>query len=166
MKFIDEFRKKKNFLINKENIYFFLSIISIFTLDRISKINIINHFNDGTHFLNDFVNFDLIWNTGIGFGLLSSESSFIYSLITFIISSLILFLFYLAIISDKSDKIIYSIIIGGALGNIYDRLVYNAVPDFINLHYENFHWFIFNVADIFITLGIIFFVMKGFFEKN
>ena len=89
MKFIDEFRKKKNFLINKENIYFFLSIISIFTLDRISKINIINHFNDGAHFLNDFVNFDLIWNTGIGFGLLSSESSFIYSLITFIISSLI-----------------------------------------------------------------------------
>jgi hypothetical protein len=58
MKLIDEFKKNKNFLIKKENIYFFLSIISIFTLDRLSKINIINHFNEGTHFLNDFVNFD------------------------------------------------------------------------------------------------------------
>ena len=72
----------------------------------------------------------------------------------------------MTISSKNLDKFIFSIIIGGALGNFYDRLTFNAVPDFIDLHYNSFHWFIFNVADIFITLGIIIFIMRGFFEKN
>ena len=118
------------------------------------------------YFLNKFVNLDLIWNTGIGFGLLSFDSLVIYNSITILIGLIILYLSYIAIASETMDKLIFSIIIGGAFGNFYDRLLYNAVPDFIDVHYNNFHWFTFNVADIFITLGIIFFVMRGFFEKN
>ena len=83
-----------------------------------------------------------------------------------LIGIVILFLIYVFITSGKIDKLIYSIIIGGALGNFYDRLIYQAVPDFIDLHYENFHWFTFNVADIFITVGILIFVIKNFFVKN
>ena len=109
---------------------------------------------------------DLIWNTGIGFGLLASNSSMFYNFITFLIGAIILTLLYIVINSKNLDKIIFSIIIGGALGNFYDRLVFKAVPDFIDLHYNNFHWFIFNIADIFITLGIIVFIMRGLFEKN
>ena len=78
----------------------------------------------------------------------------------------ILFLIYLAITSTNAEKLIFSTIIGGAIGNFYDRLTYNAVPDFIDLHYNGFHWFSFNVADIFITFGIIFFLMKNYFVKN
>ena len=118
------------------------------------------------YFLNKFVNLDLIWNTGIGFGLLSFDSLVIYNSITILIGLIILYLSYIAIASETMDKLIFSIIIGGAFGNFYDRLLYNAVPDFIDVHYNNFHWFTFNVADIFITLGIIFFVTRGFFEKN
>ena len=68
--------------------------------------------------------------------------------------------------SKTSEKIIFSIIIGGAIGNLYDRLTYNAVPDFIDLHYNNFHWFTFNVADIFITIGILIFMIKSFFTNE
>ena len=127
---------------------------------------IIKDFSDQKFFLNDFLNLDLIWNTGIGFGLLASNSSMFYNFITFLIGAIILTLLYIVINSKNLDKIIFSIIIGGALGNFYDRLVFKAVPDFIDLHYNNFHWFIFNIADIFITLGIIVFITKGFFEKN
>ena len=87
-------------------------------------------------------------------------------MITIIIFLVILILFYLAAVSRKLDNIIFSIIIGGALGNLYDRLFYSAVPDFIDLHYENMHWFTFNLADIFITLGIITFIAKDFFVIN
>ena len=116
--------------------------------------------------MNDFINFDLIWNTGIGFGILSSSSSLIYNLISFLIFAVIILLGYYFLKSDKYEKFTFSIIIGGALGNFYDRLLYKAVPDFIDLHHGNFHWFTFNIADIFITLGIIAFIMKGFFIKN
>tara|TARA_X000001036_G_C20046373_1_gene549029 strand:- start:218 stop:442 length:225 start_codon:yes stop_codon:yes gene_type:complete len=68
--------------------------------------------------------------------------------------------------AEKYEKIIFSIIIGGALGNFYDRIFLNAVPDFIDLHYKNFHWFTFNIADIFITLGIIGFLMREFLTTN
>ena len=116
--------------------------------------------------MNDFLNLDLIWNIGIGFGFLSTDTLLFYNLVTFLIGSVILILFYILITSKSIDNLIYSIIVGGACGNFYDRLVYNAVPDFIDLHYNNFHWFTFNVADIFITLGILAFIIKGFFVKN
>ena len=156
----------RNKIITKINLYCLCLISIIFFVDRYTKLLILNNFTDNTYYLNDYLNFDLVWNTGVGFGLFASNSSLIYNLITFFIGFIILALIYVTISSKNLDKLIFSIIIGGALGNFYDRLFFNAVPDFIDLHYNNFHWFIFNVADIFITLGIIIFIMRGFFEKN
>ena len=166
MNLVREISEKKNLLLRKQNIYSLLLISLIFGLDRFSKIKILNNFSDNTYFVSNYINLDLIWNTGIGFGLLSSDSNVIYNVITIIIFLVILILFYLAAVSRKLDNIIFSIIIGGAIGNLYDRLFYNAVPDFIDLHYENLHWFTFNLADIFITLGIITFIAKDFFVKS
>lgn len=158
--------KLVNKLYKKENIYSIILISLLFLLDRISKIEILKNFSENTFFINNYINFDLTWNTGIGFGLLSNESSLIYYIITILIASVLFFLFYILIVSEKLEKLIFSIIIGGALGNFYDRLFYNAVPDFIDLHYNNFHWFTFNFADIFITIGIIFMLTKEVFKKN
>ena len=156
---------KKNFL-KKENIFFFIFIILIFYLDRFTKQKILQKYNDDIFYVNDYINFDLIWNTGIGFGLLSTNSLLVYNSVTLLIGIVILFLAYILAISEKADKLIYSIIVGGALGNFYDRVIFNAVPDFIDLHYDNFHWFTFNLADIFITIGILIFIIKGNFVKN
>ena len=166
MNLVKEINEKRNLFLRVQNIYSLLFISLIFSLDRFSKIKILNHFSENTFFVNDYINLDLIWNTGIGFGLLSSETSIMYNVITIIIFLVILLLFYFSLISSKLDNFIFSIIIGGASGNLYDRLFYNAVPDFIDLHYENFHWFTFNLADIFITFGIIVFVVKDFFVKS
>ena len=157
------FKELKNNILKKENFNFLLIILIIFALDRYSKIEIIKNFNDKTFNYNNFLNFDLIWNTGIGFGLLSSDSAIFYNLTSSIIALVIIFLIIATIGAQKFDKIIFSIIIGGALGNFYYRLIYQAVPDFIDLHYDNFHWFTFNVADIFITVGIILFLVNGLF---
>ena len=157
---------KKSLFQNIKKIYFILIIIVIFTIDRFSKLEIINNFYQDVFYLNDFINFDLIWNTGIGFGLLSSDSNLIYNSVTILVGLVILILFYISITSQNLDKLIYSVIIGGALGNFYDRMIYSAVPDFIDLHYNDFHWFTFNGADIFITLGIIAFLIKSFLVKN
>jgi len=151
---------------DKKNLIVLLIIIFLFFIDRISKIKIINQINDSNIFINDFINFDLVWNTGIGFGILSSNSSLIYNLISIIIGLVILFLIYLIIKSEFIDKIFFSFVLGGALGNFYDRLVYFAVPDFIDIHYQNFHWFTFNIADIFITLGIVFVIFRDLLFKN
>ena len=97
---------------------------------------------------------------------MSTNSSIIYNLITFIIGFVIFFLLYIFLISKKLEKISFSIIIGGALGNFYDRLAFNAVPDFIDIHYKNFHWFTFNVADIFISIGVLIFIISNWFVKN
>ena len=156
----------KKEIFKKENFYYLIIIIFIFSIDRYSKIEIINNFSDSSFYLNNFLNFDLLWNTGIGFGLMSSKSPLIYNSISTIIALVIIFLIIIGIKSDKFDRIAFSVIIGGALGNFYDRIFYKAVPDFIDLHYKDFHWFTFNVADIFVTLGIICFLMKGFFIKN
>ena len=156
--------KKKIF--SKEHIYSIAIIVIIFTLDRYSKIQIINNFSSSTLYINDFINFDLVWNTGIGFGLFSSGSSYLYNLITFIIGIVILILLFINFKSENFEKIIFATIIGGAFGNFYDRIYFNAVPDFIDLHFNNFHWFTFNVADIFISLGIITFLLTGFFIKT
>ena len=166
MNLIKKINEKKFLLLKKENIYSILLITLIFTLDRLSKAEIINDINSKSIYVNKFINFDLIWNTGVGFGLLSSESFLIYSLVSILIGTVILILLGVCLMSKSLDKFIFSVIIGGAIGNFYDRLFYNAVPDFIDIHYNNFHWFTFNVADIFITLGIITFVFKGFFEKK
>ena len=156
----------KNKILKKENIYCLIIIFLIFTIDRYSKIGIIRNFTDTSFYLNDFLNFDLVWNTGIGFGFLSTDSSLIYNLITGIICIVIMFLIYLIVKSKTSDKILFSMILGGAMGNVYDRLTYFAVPDFIDIHYKNFHWFTFNIADIFITLGIILIIFNDLLIKK
>ena len=166
MNFLIILKQKTRELFVKENIYYLLLIIIIFLLDRFSKIKIISNFSDVTYYVNDYINLDLIWNIGIGFGLLSSDSVIIYNSISFIICLVILFLFYIALVSDNYDKFIYSIIIGGALGNFYDRITFSAVPDFIDLHFKNFHWFTFNVADVFISMGIVFFLLKNILFKK
>ena len=156
----------KNEISKKENFYFLIIILFIFSIDRFSKIKIMNNFGDTSFYINDFLNFDLLWNIGIGFGLLSSNSSIFYNLISTIIAIVIIFLIIIGIKSDKFDKIAFSVIIGGALGNFYDRIYYKAVPDFIDLHYNDFHWFTFNVADVFISVGIIIYLVLGVFKKK
>ena len=156
----------QNKVIKKENLYFLLIILLIFLSDRYTKNTIINKFNESTYYINDFLNFDLMWNTGIGFGLLKFDSSVIYNLISTLIAGVIIFLILLGLKSEKFDKIIFSLIVGGAIGNFYDRLIYKAVPDFIDFHLESFHWFTFNVADIFITIGVILFLIEGILIKK
>ena len=162
---INNLKEIKKEISKKSNIYFLVLIFIIFVTDRISKLKIIRSFSDDTYYLNDFINLDLIWNIGIGFGLLSTDSSLLYNFVSIIVAIVIIYLIYILIISDNLDKFILSIIIGGALGNFYDRLIYKAVPDFIDVHYNNFHWFTFNIADIFITMGIMIFIIRGIFIK-
>ena len=166
MNILNDLSRINKLIFNKSNLYFLLLIIVIFTFDRITKNFIIKSFVEEIFYLNKFINLDLVWNIGIGFGLLSYDSLLAYNLITALIGLVVITLFYLMVISDNLDKLIFSIIIGGALGNLYDRLLYNAVPDFIDLHYNTFHWFTFNVADIFITLGVIIMVLREFFLKK
>jgi len=137
-----------------------------FIFDRISKTKIINQIDNNSIYINDFINLDLIWNTGVAFGLLSFNSNFIYNLITAIIGSVIILLIYLIIKSIFVEKILFSLVLGGAAGNFYDRLVYSAVPDFIDIHYQNFHWFTFNIADIFISSGIVILIIRELLFKN
>ena len=153
----------KSFLIN-------LSIILlIFIFDRISKIYVI-YLDDklfGSEiFSSNFLNITLIWNEGIAFGLFSFDEKIFYKILTTIILIIILIIFIMTIRSDGFKKYSLSMILGGALGNVFDRLYYKAVPDFIDLHIGNFHWFIFNVADIFITLGILFMIIIELNNKN
>ena len=166
MNLLSNLKEKNKDFLKKENFYFLFLSITIFIFDRFTKQEIINNFNKSIYYINDYINFDLIWNIGIGFGFLSTDSSIFYNLVTFTVGIVIVFLLYISVQSENIDKFIYSIIIGGALGNFFDRIVYKAVPDFIDLHYNNFHWFTFNVADIFITIGILAFVIRSFFVKN
>ena len=144
--------------IKKKIIICFIITLFIFTLDRISKIYVINiaeTYGKVEIYLNQFINIILVWNTGIGFGLLSFEKQFIYNLITLIIVLVNLVILYLGIKASNFKGLIFFVILGGSLGNLFDRLYYSAVPDFIDLNYNDFHWFIFNVADIFISFGIL-----------
>ena len=150
-----------NKITTKNNLYCLILILIIFFLDRYTKLLILNNFTENTYYLNDYINLDLVWNTGIGFGLFSSNSGLFYNILSLLILVVISCLFYFLIVSNKYDKIIYSIIVGGALGNFYDRIFFRAVPDFIDLHYKNFHWFTFNLADIFITAGLIILLING-----
>ena len=134
------------------------TIFAIFLLDRFSKEYVIflNNSNYNPEiFTSSFLNIVLIWNDGIAFGLLSFEDSIFYNAMTILIATIIIVLLFLISKTQKIKKYSYIAISGGALGNLFDRIIYNSVPDFIDLHYDGFHWFIFNVADIFITLGVI-----------
>ena len=133
-------------------------ILTIFFLDRINKIYLINLQADGTDidfYIYPFLNFYLVWNTGIGFGLASMEANIYYHILTAIIALVNLVLIFFLLKAKGIYTYLFALIIGGSLGNLFDRIYYYAVPDFIDVHIGNFHWFIFNVADIFITVGII-----------
>tara|TARA_B100000686_G_C16268243_1_gene702706 strand:- start:146 stop:616 length:471 start_codon:yes stop_codon:yes gene_type:complete len=144
-------------------------ILTIFFLDRISKIYLINLQVSGTDvdfYINSLLNIYLVWNTGIGFGLISLESNAFYHLLTLFILMINLVLIFFLTKSKGSNAYLLALIIGGSLGNLFDRLYYNAVPDFIDIHIGTFHWFIFNVADVFITIGIIGIIFVELFRNN
>ena len=153
----------------KENYFFFVIIFLLFIVDRIAKNKIIILLeNQNNIFINDYLNYNLVFNTGIGFGLLSLDAGLYYNLLSFFIFLIILFLIFFILKSKQIEKYFFSFIIGGALGNLYDRIIFKAVPDFIDFHYVDFHWFSFNIADIFISLGIIFMIINEFvfIKKN
>ena len=156
--------------INKKIIFYFLITLLIFALDRISKIYVISiaeTYGEVNIYLNQFINIILVWNTGIGFGLLSFEKEFIYNLITLIIVLVNFVILYLGVKASNFKGLIFFVILGGSLGNLFDRLYYSAVPDFIDINYNGFHWFIFNLADIFISIGVICLIfVELFFNKE
>lgn len=158
---LSKFQNIKNKIFKKENIYFLLIILIIFFLDRYTKNLILELLVDEKYiFINNYLNLNLVFNTGIGFGLFSLNAGIYYNMLSILIFFIILVLFYFMFKSTTSEKIFFSFIIGGAIGNLYDRIIFKAVPDFIDFHFHNFHWFSFNIADIFISLGIIFMIIN------
>jgi signal peptidase II len=153
----------KNFYIN-----IFL-IILIFTLDRVSKIFVI-YLSDNNLvaeiFSSRFLNISLIWNEGIAFGFFSFNQEYLYNLLTLIILLVVCIVSVMIIKNDGYKKFALLMIFGGAIGNLYDRIFYKAVPDFLDFHIGEFHWFVFNVADIFITLGVIFMILLELIDNN
>ena len=142
----------------KKNIVIFYIATIIFILDRLSKYYILELSKSVEKLdmpITSFLNFNLVFNNGIAFGLLSVDGKFYYNIITLIIIAITFLVLVMAIKTKGIEKYCFSMIFGGSLGNIFDRLYYSSVPDFIDIHYENFHWFIFNVADIFITFGVL-----------
>ena len=160
------------FKVNFKNILLNCVIISvIFLIDRISKIYIlkISELESAVDiYLATYLNLYLIWNKGIAFGLFSFEQNLIYHSVSFVILIIIIVLIFMIIKSDGLKKYSLISILGGAISNFFDRIYYSAVPDFIDLHYGDFHWFIFNVADIFITVGVICLILDElfFYKKN
>ena len=151
----------------KENVYFLFFIFFIFFVDRYSKNLILNLLeNEKYLFINNYLNLNLVFNTGIGFGLFSLNAGIYYNLLSILIFLIIIVLIYLMFKSKTGEKIFFSFIIGGAIGNLYDRAIYKAVPDFIDFHIKDFHWFTFNVADIFISFGIILMILNEIVFKK
>ena len=147
---------RKSFIINS------LIFFSIFLLDRISKIYVIyldKKILGSEIFSSKYLNITLIWNEGIAFGLLNFEKNYLYNILTIFILTVIILILFMIIKTEGLKKFSLLLILGGALGNIFDRIFYKAVPDFIDFHIGNFHWFIFNIADIFISLGVIFMIL-------
>ena len=144
-------------------------VLLIFFLDRFTKMYFLNLQEEGINvdfYVLPFLNFFLVWNAGVGFGMLSLEANIIYHIVTIIIAIINLILIYLLIKTKTFQFYMIAFVIGGALGNLFDRIYYNAVPDFIDLHIEKFHWFTFNVADIFITIGIVGLIFVEIFKKD
>tara|TARA_E500000178_G_scaffold74145_1_gene71930 strand:+ start:363 stop:833 length:471 start_codon:yes stop_codon:yes gene_type:complete len=147
----------------------FSIIILIFLIDRLSKLLIIGSPETYEQYgisITSFLNFNLIWNEGIAFGLFSFDETLYYNFLTIFICLITVIIIWLMFKSRGFEKFSYIMIIGGSLGNIFDRIFYSAVPDFIDIHINNFHWFIFNVADIFITIGIIFLISFEILSKK
>ena len=160
-----------NKLFFRKNFKYFVIFLIIFLADRISKIYILSVLEDTGEvdiYINSYINLILVWNTGIGFGLLSFDKSVLYDAITIVIILINLIILLLIIKSDQIRSYLFLIILGGSVGNLYDRIYYSAVPDFIDISYKGYHWFIFNVADIFISIGIIclIFVELMNYKKN
>jgi signal peptidase II len=144
-------------------------IFSIFLLDRLSKLYIIylDKINNGSEiYQSKFLNIYLIWNEGIAFGLFSLDDNFLYNILTLIILIVIIIILYLVATNKGFKRYSLIFILGGAIGNFFDRIYYKAVPDFIDFHIGNFHWFIFNVSDIFITVGVICMITLELIDKN
>jgi len=153
----------KNFLINLS------LVLIIFLFDRFSKIYVIyldKQYLGSEIFTSKFLNIYLVWNEGVAFGLLSFDQKNLYNILTILIFIIIFLIIIMIKKSSGFKKISLIMIFGGALGNVFDRIVYRAVPDFIDFHVGNFHWFIFNVADIFISLGVIFMILSEFFVNK
>ena len=153
----------KNFLID------FIIVLFIFILDRLSKIYVIyldKKLSDLEIYTSKFLNITLFWNEGIAFGLFSFGQENFYNLLTILILIIILIIFFISFNSKGLKRYAFLMIFGGALGNVFDRIFNKAVPDFIDLHIGDFHWFIFNVADIFITIGVIFLIILEFIGSN
>ena len=154
---------RKDFIIN------YLLVFSIFLIDRLSKIYVIylDKKSFGTEiFSSKFLNIQLIWNEGVAFGLFSFNQIYLYNILSIVIFFVILIIFVLIMRSEGLKRYSLVIIFSGALGNFFDRIFYNAVPDFIDFHVGNFHWFIFNVSDIFITLGVISMIFLELTDKE
>ena len=163
--------------INLKNFYLNLVIILIvFIFDRITKLYILKLAEAEASvdiYITPYLNLFLIWNKGIAFGLFSIDGSIIYNFITILIGLIIIAIIFMMLKNNNIQRYFFALIAGGAFGNFYDRIVYTAVPDFIDLHFYGFHWFVFNVADIFITIGVfclilveLFFNNKNINEKN
>jgi signal peptidase II len=145
------------------------AISTIFLIDRLTKLYILKLAeieNSVDIYLTSYLNLYLIWNKGIAFGLLSMNESMIYNTITLIIGIIIIVILFMLWRNDNIQRYFLVLIVGGALGNFYDRIIYTAVPDFIDLHFKGFHWFVFNVADIFITVGVFCLILVELFYNN
>ena len=156
-------------ILSKSFIISSLLVFSIFLLDRLSKIYVIyldKKFLGSEIFSSKFLDINLIWNDGIAFGLFSFDDKMLYDILTILILIVIIALIFMTLGSQGAKKYSLLMILGGALGNVFDRLFYRAVPDFLDFHVGNYHWFIFNVADIFITLGVIFMIILEFIGNN
>ena len=155
--------------LNKNFVTNFFIILGIFAFDRITKLYVISENEKSLSaelFESKYLNIFLIWNEGVAFGLLSFNESFGYNLVTIIIAIVIIVLIAMLLNAKKLKRLALLCVIGGAFGNFYDRVVFNAVPDFIDFHFGEFHWFIFNIADIFITVGILLLLIVDIFFKK
>ena len=154
---------RTNYIINS------LLVFLIFLLDRLSKIYVIyldKKYLGSEIFSSKFLDINLIWNDGIAFGLFSFDDKMLYDILTILILIVIIILIFMTLGSQGTKKYSLLMILGGASGNVFDRLFYRAVPDFLDFHIGNYHWFIFNVSDIFITLGVIFMIILEFIGNN
>ena len=153
----------KNFYIS------FLIVALIYFLDRLSKIYVIqlDKNNFGSEIFNSsYLNIVLIWNKGIAFGLFSFNETHLYNILSLIISIIIIIVIIMSLRTQGFKRYSLLMVVGGALGNLHDRFFFNAVPDFIDFHIGEFHWFIFNVADMFISLGVIFMILYELIDNN
>ena len=155
--------KLKNFFLN------FIILITIFLIDRISKFYVLKLAEvEGSVdiYITPYLNLFLIWNKGVAFGLFAANGSMIYNAITVMIAFIVIVILFMMWKNDNIQRYFLALVAGGALGNFYDRAVYTAVPDFIDLHFQGFHWFVFNVADIFISIGVFCLIFVEVFNNN